>query len=74
MAVSARKIALDVLLRCEKDTGYSNLALDAALTREEIAAADRALVTELVFGVIERKITLDHCIAALSSKVKSSLR
>ncbi|MBQ8388390.1 MAG: 16S rRNA (cytosine(967)-C(5))-methyltransferase RsmB [Clostridia bacterium] len=68
MAVSARKIALDVLLRCEKDTGYSNLALDAALTREEIGAADRALVTELVFGVIERKITLDHCIAALSSK------
>ena len=68
MAVNARKIALDVLLRCEKDTGYSNLALDAALTREELTAADRALVTELVFGVIERKITLDHCIAALSSK------
>ena len=68
MAVNPRKTALDILLRCEKDTGYSNLALDAALSREELSPADRALVTELVFGVIERKITLDYYIAALSSK------
>ncbi len=67
MAVSAREVALDILLRCEKDGGYANLALDAALSRTELSSADRGLVTELVFGVIERKITLDHYITKLSS-------
>ena len=67
MAVSARKVALDILMRCEKDGGYANLALDAALSRAELSGADRGLVTELVFGVIERKITLDHYISKLSS-------
>lgn len=67
MAVSAREVALDILLRCEKDGGYANLALDAALSRSELSAVDRGLVTELVFGVIERKITLDHYISKLSS-------
>ena len=67
MAVSARKVALDILLRCEKEGGYANLALDAALSRAELSAVDRGLVTELVFGVIERKITIDHYISSLSS-------
>ena len=48
MAVNARKLALDVLLRCEKDTGYSNLALDAALTREELTAKVDSLSVQLV--------------------------
>ena len=65
--MSARKLALKVLSRCRRDGGYSNLTLDSALKNSELSDADKALATQLVFGVITRKITLDHYISKLSS-------
>lgn len=62
---NARVIARDVLLRCETANGYSNIALDTAIRRAELSDSDRALLTVLVYGVLERKLTLDACIDAL---------
>lgn len=72
-----RKAALGVLMRCsgmtETGDGYSNLLTDAAIRRGGLGEQDRALMTRLVFGVIERRITLDYVISKLSSRPLSKL-
>ncbi|CAM5787482.1 16S rRNA (cytosine(967)-C(5))-methyltransferase RsmB [Brevibacillus borstelensis] len=55
----ARDIALDVLNRVEEHQSYSNLELKHVLDREELRAPDAGLVTELVYGTIQRRLTLD---------------
>ena len=67
-----RALALDVLSKCEAG-GYSNIALDTAIKRNDISSSDRALFTALVYGVIERKITLDYIIASLSTIPNSKI-
>lgn len=70
--VDPRALALEVLTRCEAG-GYSNIALDNAIKRNNLSASDRALFTALVYGVIERKITLDYIISCLSSIPNSKI-
>ena len=76
-----RVIARDVLLRCESANGYSNIALDTAIRRVDLSDPDRALLTTLVYGCLERRLTLDACIdalrtggAPLSPEVRVALR
>ncbi len=66
--MNVRQTALTTLLRCERDGSYSNLALDAAIKAGGFSPADRGLLTALVYGVIERRITLDHLIGRLSDR------
>lgn len=68
MRMTARVLARDVLMRCERQRQYSNLALDAALKRSDLSDADRALATALVYGVLERRLTLDYQIEGLSER------
>ena len=70
--INVRALALDVLTRCEGG-GYSNIALDTVIKRNSLFGSDRALLTALVYGVIERKITLDYIIASLSSIPNSKI-
>jgi len=65
---SPRALALSTLLRIEQTKSYANLSLDAALKQNPLPAADRRLFTVLVYGVIERRITLDHIISAVASR------
>lgn len=53
-----RQTAFRVLLRVEREKAYSNLALDAELKRSA-NGAPTAFVTALVYGALERQITLD---------------
>ena len=71
--MTAREAAFGVLNRCEKQKQYSNLALDSTLKRNELSDQDRTLVTALVYGVLERKLTLDYQIASLSSRPLSEI-
>lgn len=73
MAECARSLACDVLTRCEQAHQYSNLALDAALRRSSLGESDRALATVLVYGALERKLTLDYWIAQLSTRPASQI-
>ena len=66
--MNVRQTALTVLTRCDRDGSYSNLALDAAIRGGNFSPADRALLTTLVYGVIERKVTLDYLIDRLSDR------
>lgn len=75
---SSRQVAVEALLRVDRG-GYSQLALDAALTKARLSARDAAFCAALFYGVLERRMTLDHCIAAyarhpLSDTVAEILR
>lgn len=63
-----RKIAYDVLVRCASAEQYSNIALDTAIKSAELTPPDRGLLTALVYGVIERQITLDAIIDSLTDR------
>ena len=65
---NVRAVALSVLNKCVSAEQYSNLALDTALERYDLKDADRGLLTVLVYGVLEKQITLDHWIGSLSSR------
>ncbi len=62
--MNAREQVMKLLLKADTEGIYSNIALDAALSRN---ADDRAFVTALFYGVTERRMTLDHIIRAHST-------
>ncbi|MDD4773408.1 MAG: transcription antitermination factor NusB, partial [Eubacteriales bacterium] len=64
--MNVREAALNSLIRCEKDGRYSNLELDSAIKKYNLTGVDRAFFTALVYGVIERRITLDYITAKYS--------
>ncbi len=55
----ARKTAVEVLVRIHRDGGFSNIVLDAALRDGGLSPADKALTAQLVYGVTERRLTID---------------
>jgi 16S rRNA (cytosine967-C5)-methyltransferase len=58
--INARKVAVNILLKIDNDKAYSNLTLNSYFKDLEISSQDKAFVTALVYGVLERKITLDY--------------
>ncbi len=68
---SARQIAFEILLKIEKDKAYSNLALDSAVKAYNCNSTDSSFISHLVYGVLERKITLDYIISEnLTGEIK----
>lgn len=68
---TARQIAFEALNRIERDNSYSNLTLDSFLYSGELSGVDNAFVSALVYGVLERSITLDYCLSrCLNQPVK----
>ncbi|MBQ8915117.1 MAG: 16S rRNA (cytosine(967)-C(5))-methyltransferase RsmB, partial [Clostridia bacterium] len=61
----AREAAHKSLLKM-KSGKYSNLEVNATLNKKELTGADRGLYTALVYGVVERVITLDKTIEKYS--------
>ena len=68
MGKSARQIAYEILLKIEVDEAYSNLAIDGAVKVHNPDSTDCAFISRLVYGVVERKITLDYLISQYLSK------
>lgn len=54
---NSRLTAFEILYDVFKDNAYSNIAIDKAL--KGVENQDKAFISSLVYGVIERKITLD---------------
>ena len=79
---TARGLAHRSLVGLERDGRYSNLEVNSAILRSDLSDADRGLYTRLVYGVTERRITIDNIISEYSSKpvddldadVRSALR
>lgn len=57
---SARQTAFDILIKMHRNDAYSNIELDSALKSSGLDKRDCALVSNLVYGVLERLITLDY--------------
>jgi 16S rRNA (cytosine967-C5)-methyltransferase len=60
---STRELAMDVLVRVEQQQAYSNIALNQALLRANLPRSEAGLVTELVYGTIQRLNTIDYLLS-----------
>lgn len=60
---TARSLALSVLEQVFDHGAYSNIALNKALESSRLSAQDKGLATELVYGTVSRKITLEWYLA-----------
>ena len=56
---TARSLALAVLEDVLVNQAYSNIALNKHLKGSHLSAADKGLVTEIVYGTVARKLTLE---------------
>ncbi|MDE6766878.1 MAG: 16S rRNA (cytosine(967)-C(5))-methyltransferase RsmB [Eubacterium sp.] len=71
MIKSSRLVAFETLYKIFYDSAYSNLALDSALKGVN---EDKAFISALVYGVVERRLTLDFFIKKyLKSKPKPKI-
>lgn len=66
--MTAREAAFVSLQKYETSGKYTNIEADAAIRRNGLEGADRALYTAIFYGTVERKITLDYRISQLSAR------
>lgn len=66
-----RKTAVSVLTKIEKDNAYSNITLKTFLNDSELTHEDISFISALVYGVLDRRITLDY---VLSRFMKTPLK
>lgn len=57
--MNPRQAAVTALLRIQEQGGYSNIVLEELLEQTKVSPADRALTARLLYGVTERRLTLD---------------
>lgn len=56
---NVRETALELLEAVEKNQAYSNLLLNSAIEKNKIEKKDTGLLTELIYGTLQRRMTLD---------------
>lgn len=66
--MNVREIVYSSLLKCEKNKSYPNIEIDSAIEKHGLVGVDRSFYTALVYGVIEKLITLDYIIKSYSSR------
>ncbi len=70
--MGARETALNVLIACRKEEGWSNGLLKAYIARDRLDSREAALATRLCYGVVQNRLLLDHHLAQLlTGKVKN---
>ncbi|MBE6806579.1 MAG: 16S rRNA (cytosine(967)-C(5))-methyltransferase RsmB [Ruminococcaceae bacterium] len=65
--MTARGAAVKALLVIQEQDGYSNIVLDELLSSVDLSATDRAFASRLLYGVTERRLTLDYLLNQTSS-------
>ncbi|KGX85725.1 16S rRNA (cytosine(967)-C(5))-methyltransferase RsmB [Pontibacillus marinus] len=71
--MALRNAALDILTRVGDGGGYSHLLINQAIEKRGLSNRDTSLLTEIVYGTIQRKHTLDFYITPFVQK-KSKLK
>ncbi len=66
--MDARQAAVDILVAIEERAAYAGLALDAELARRGGSSQVRAYITEIVYGVLRWRGTLDWMIGLCSRR------
>lgn len=65
---NVRESALEILEAIEKNQAYSNLLLNHVIQRNSISGPDIGLLTEITYGTIQRKFTLDYFLKPFINK------
>lgn len=68
--MDCRKLAIKILGRVLNEGAYSNIVLSKELNEVELNEKDKALLTEIVYGVLRRKKTLDIIISNFVKDIK----
>ncbi|MDU3533156.1 MAG: transcription antitermination factor NusB, partial [Alloscardovia omnicolens] len=61
---TARSVAYSVLSRLEEKDAYANLLLPQVLDESGLSNADKAFVTDVVYGTLRWRLLLDRVIEA----------
>lgn len=70
--MGARETALNVLIACRKEGGWSNGVLKAYCSRDRLDSRDSALASRLCYGVLQNRSLLDFYLQQLlTGKVKA---
>ena len=72
--MNERQTAFRILNKIERNHAYSNLVLDSELKEAAGNKPFSGLVTALVYGVTERKITLDFLLSSFLKQPIKKLR
>jgi 16S rRNA (cytosine967-C5)-methyltransferase len=67
---NVRDAALSILMEINQNQAYSNLLLNRTIKKYDIDPKDRGLLTELTYGTLQHRLTLDYY---LESFVKGKL-
>ena len=66
--INTRNLILDILLEINENGGFTHIVLSDALKKYQyLPGQDRAFVSQVVRGSVERRITLDYIINSYSS-------
>ena len=66
--MNTRQAAFVSLQKYENGGKYINIEADTAIRRNALEGADRALYTNIVYGTVERRITLEYLLAQLCDR------
>lgn len=72
--LAARRTALKVIRKVTEEGAYASLALDAALKGSGLSAADRRLVSRLVYDTLDRLIYLDYVLSQVMAKPDTDIK
>jgi 16S rRNA (cytosine967-C5)-methyltransferase len=68
MQKTVREAALNILVRVGQGGGYSNLLIRQEIEGDHLNRKDVALLTELVYGTLQRRDTLDYYLSPFVKK------
>ena len=71
--MSARETALNVLIACRKEGGWSNGVLKDYIARDRLDRREAALASRLCYGVLQNRLKLDHYLKQLLTKPLKNL-
>ena len=75
MIENVRSLAFDTIQDILNEGAYSNLRINEVLSENELNAMDKALFTEIVYGTVKRKYTLDFYLKPfVKTKIKPWVR
>lgn len=69
--MTVRSLALELYEDVIDDKAYSNIVLNEALRFEELNAQDKGLLTEILYGTLQHKLTLEYYVRPF---IKTKLR
>ncbi|MGD6885720.1 16S rRNA (cytosine(967)-C(5))-methyltransferase RsmB [Staphylococcus shinii] len=75
MDTNVRLLAFETIQDIINDKAYSNIIINEVLSNNELNRADKSLFTELVYGTLKRKYTLDYFLKPfVQTKLKGWVR